>query len=135
MRGPTVAPRARREDGWLHTGDLGWIDEEGRLLLDGRKAETIISGGENISPAEVEGVLEAHPGVLEAAVLGRPDPDWGEAVTAIVVTRAGAAPSEEELLAHCASALVPYKIPKAIVLSAEPLPRTRSGKLRRGELR
>jgi O-succinylbenzoic acid--CoA ligase len=135
VRGPTVAPRALQRDGWLHTGDLGWIDQEGRLLLDGRKAETIISGGENVAPPEVEAVLEAHAGVLEAAVLGRPDPDWGEAVTAIVVRRAGAAPSERELRAHCARTLAPYKVPKAIVLSTEPLPRTPSGKLKRRELR
>ena len=79
----------------------------------GRKADTIVSGGENVAPAEVEAVLEAHPQVLEAAVLGRPDPQWGEAVTAIVVARAGRPLLEaEELRAHCARALAPYKVPK-----------------------
>jgi len=133
VRGPTVAPGAVSTDGWLHTGDLGSLDERGRLRVTGRKADTIVSGGENVSPAEVEAVLEAHEGVLEAAVLGRADAEWGEAVTAIVVARSGASVDEAELRHHCAGRLAPYKVPKRFVLSAEPLPRTRSGKLlRRG---
>jgi O-succinylbenzoic acid--CoA ligase len=135
LAGPTVAPAAVGADGWLHTGDLGELDGLGRLLVTGRKADTIVSGGENVAPAEVEAVLEAHPHVLEAAVLGRSDPRWGEAVTAIVVARAGAALEPEELRAHCARALAPFKVPKQVVLAAEPLPRTRSGKLLRRELR
>ncbi len=134
LAGPTVAPAAFGADGWLHTGDLGELDDRGRLLVTGRKADTIVSGGENVAPVEVEAVLEAHPQVLEAAVLGRTDPRWGEAVTAIVVARAGAELEPEELRAHCARALAPYKVPKQVVLSAEPLPRTRSGKLLRREL-
>ena len=90
VAGPTVAPGSLAGDGWLHTGDLGALDEHGRLRVTGRKADTIVSGGENVAPAEVEAVLEAHPDVLEAAVLGRADERWGEAVTAIVVTRPGA---------------------------------------------
>jgi O-succinylbenzoic acid--CoA ligase len=135
VRGPTVAAGAAAEDGWLHTGDLGMLEPDGRLLVDGRKAETIVSGGENVSPAEVEAVLAAHPKVLEAAVLGRPDREWGEAVTAVVVARPGAEPDEDELRAHCARALAPYKVPKRMILTFEPLPRTPSGKLRRRELR
>jgi len=135
VSGPTVAPAAIASDGWLHTGDLGELDERGRLRVSGRKADTIVSGGENVAPAEVEAVLEAHPGVLEAAVLGRLDPRWGEAVTAIVVTRAGGGLDIEELRAHCAGALAPYKVPKQFALATEPLPRTRSGKLLRRELR
>ncbi len=135
LAGPTIAPAARAADGWLHTGDLGELDQDQRLRVTGRKADTIVSGGENVAPIEVEAVLEAHPQVLEAAVLGRSDPQWGEAVTAIVVARAGAAPEPEELRAYCARALAPYKVPKRVVLSAEPLPRTRSGKLLRRELR
>ncbi len=134
VRGPTVAPAAVASDGWLHTGDLGDLDDRGRLRVSGRRADTIVSGGENVAPAEVEAVLEAHPQVLEAAVLGRPDPQWGEAVTAIVVTRPGSAVQGEELRAHCARALAPYKVPKRFLLAAEPLPRTRSGKLLRREL-
>lgn len=135
IAGPTVAPASRGHDGWLHTGDLGVLDEHGRLRVTGRQAETIISGGENVAPAEVEAVLEAHPDVLEAAVVGRPDPGWGETVTAIVVPRVGRAPAGEALRAHCARSLAPYKVPRQIVLRAGPLPRTRSGKLLRRKLR
>jgi O-succinylbenzoic acid--CoA ligase len=135
LAGPTVAPGALASDGWLHTGDLGELDERGRLRVSGRKADTIVSGGENVAPAEVEAVLEAHAGVLEAAVLGREDPQWGEAVTAIVVARAGEQLDAGALRAHCACALAPYKVPKHFVLTSEPLPRTRSGKLLRRELR
>jgi O-succinylbenzoic acid--CoA ligase len=135
VRGPTVAPGAPAADGWLHTGDLGSLDDAGRLCVTGRKADTIVSGGENVAPAEVEAVLEAHAGVREAAVLGRPDERWGEAVTAIVVARAGAELDPEELREHCLRALAPFKVPKRFVLAAEPLPRTRSGKLLRRELR
>jgi O-succinylbenzoic acid--CoA ligase len=134
VRGPTVAPASLAADGWLHTGDLGRLDEHGRLHVSGRKADTIVSGGENVAPAEVEAVLEAHPGVLEAAVLGRPHERWGEAVTAIVVARPGAQLDREDLRAHCARALAPFKVPKELVLSGAPLPRTRSGKLLRREL-
>jgi O-succinylbenzoic acid--CoA ligase len=135
VRGPTVAPGALSPDGWLHTGDLGGLDGEGRLIVTGRKADTIVSGGENVAPAEVEAVLESHPDVLEAAVLGRADPHWGEAVTAIVVARPGAELEGEMLRSHCTRALAPYKVPKQFVLAAGPLPRTRSGKLLRRTLR
>jgi len=135
VQGPTVAPGSLCSDGWLHTGDLGSIDERTRLRVTGRKTDTIVSGGENVAPAEVEAVLESHPRVLEAAVLGRRDPRWGQAVTAIVVARPGAVLRVDELRVHCARALAPYKVPRDFVLAAEPLPRTRSGKLLRRELR
>ncbi len=135
VAGPTVAPGALTDDGWLHTGDVGSFDERGGLWITGRKADTIVSGGENVAPSEVEAVLEVHADVLEAAVVGLPDERWGEAVTAIVVIREGAAPDDETLRAHCAATLAPYKVPKRVVLRGEPLPRTRSGKLLRRELR
>ena len=135
VAGPTVAPHALAPDGWLHTGDLGGCDERGRLRVTGRKADTIVSGGENVAPSEVEAVLESHPDVLEAAVVGLPDEQWGEAVTAIVVARPGALTDGDRLRAHCAAALASYKVPKRVVLRGEPLPRTRSGKLLRRELR
>jgi O-succinylbenzoic acid--CoA ligase len=135
VQGPTVAPARLAPDGWLRTGDLGALDEHGWLSVTGRKADTIVSGGENVAPAEVEAVLEAHPGVLEAAVLGRSDPEWGEAVTAVVVARPGAVLSEQGLREHCARVLAPYKVPKHLVLTSVPLPRTPSGKLLRRELR
>jgi O-succinylbenzoic acid--CoA ligase len=134
VQGPTVAPAAPASDGWLHTGDLGRLGEHGELLVTGRKADTIVSGGENVAPAEVEAALEAHPDVLEAAVLGRPDERWGEAVTAIVVPREGGRLEAGELREHCAATLAPFKVPKHFELSSQPLPRTRSGKLLRREL-
>jgi o-succinylbenzoate---CoA ligase len=134
VTGPTVAPGSLDRDGWLHTGDLGALDEHGRLHVTGRKADTIVSGGENVAPAEVEAVLEAHPDVLEAAVLPRTDERWGEAVTAIVVTRPGVVIEVQQLRAHCARGLAAHKVPKQVSFVNEPLPRTRSGKLLRNEL-
>jgi o-succinylbenzoate---CoA ligase len=135
LAGPTIARGSLDADGWLRTGDFGELDGEGRLSVTGRKADTIVSGGENVAPAEVEAVLETHPDVLEAAVLGRPDERWGEAVTAIVVTRPGRVLDGEALRSHCAGSLAPYKVPKRVILSGGPLPRTASGKLLRRELR
>jgi O-succinylbenzoic acid--CoA ligase len=135
VAGPTVAPGAVGQDGWLHTGDLGAFDEHGRLSVTGRKADTIVTGGENVAPSEVEAVLEAHPAVLEAAVVGRLDGQWGEAVTAWVVVRPESEIDLSALRAHCARALAPYKVPKDFHLADRPLPRTRSGKLLRRELR
>jgi O-succinylbenzoic acid--CoA ligase len=134
LQGPTLAPGALAQDGWLHTGDLGSFDARGGLWITGRKADTIVSGGENVAPSEVEAVLESHPEVLEAAVLARPDEQWGEAVTAIVVPRPERSPDAAELRTHCAAKLAAYKVPKQIELRTEPLPRTRSGKLLRREL-
>ncbi|HTD57959.1 MAG TPA: AMP-binding protein, partial [Solirubrobacteraceae bacterium] len=138
VAGPTVARSASSGDGFLHTGDLGRIDGEGFLQVSGRKAETIVSGGENVSPSEVEAVLEAFPGVIEAAVVGREDPQWGEAVTAIVVVAPEQGPErsvgEGPLREHCAARLAPFKVPKRVELVTAPLPRTRSGKLLRREL-
>jgi O-succinylbenzoic acid--CoA ligase len=141
LSGPTLARSAIEPDGRLHSGDLGRIDESGFLHVSGRKADTIISGGENVAPSEVEAVLEAFPGVLEAAVLGRPDPRWGEAVSAIVVVapqadqeQGEAGVEEDALRAHCAARLAPFKVPKRVQIVSEPLPRTASGKLLRREL-
>jgi o-succinylbenzoate---CoA ligase len=135
LAGPTIAPAALAADGWLHTGDLGHLDELGFLHVTGRKADTIVTGGENVSPTEVEAVLEAHPAVLEAAVVGREDVQWGEAVSAILVVAPGREVGEEQLREHCAARLAPFKVPKRFTLVSEPLPRTRSGKLLRRELR
>jgi o-succinylbenzoate---CoA ligase len=132
--GPTVAPGSLGPDGRLHTGDLGEIDANGFLRVNGRKADTIISGGENVAPSEVESVLEAHPSVIEAAVLGRSDPHWGEAVVAIVVASPQADIEEAELRAHCLARLAPYKVPKQVRIVSDSLPRTASGKLLRREL-
>lgn len=135
VSGPTVSPDAGDGSGVLRTGDLGAFDDEGRLRIVGRKADTIVTGGENVAPAEVEAVLEAHPGVLEAAVVGRPDDEWGEAIVALVRPRdPQAPPADEQLREHCAARLARFKVPKAYIMLSEPLPRTGSGKLVRRSL-
>jgi O-succinylbenzoic acid--CoA ligase len=138
VSGPTVSPDAGDEAGRLHTGDLGAFDETDParpLRIVGRKADTIVTGGENVAPAEVEAVLEAHPGVLEAAVVGRPDDEWGEAIVALVRPRdRHAPPPADALRAHAAERLARFKVPKDYILIAAPLPRTASGKLIRREL-
>jgi O-succinylbenzoic acid--CoA ligase len=133
VQGPTVSRGAVDADGWLHTGDLGHIDEEGFLYVTGRRSEVIVTGGENVMPAEVEAVLLSHPAVADAAVVGRPDPEWQEAVCALVVLVEGGEATEEELRAHCSSSLAGFKVPKRVDFVAE-LPRTASGKLLRGQL-
>ncbi len=134
VRGPMVSAGALSDDGWLHTGDLGRIDDRGRLAITGRKADTIVTGGENVAPAEVEGVLLSHPAVADAAVHGRVDPQWGEAVVAKVVARDGAVVEAEELRSFCAARLAGFKVPKAFEF-APALPRSETGKLLRRELR
>jgi o-succinylbenzoate---CoA ligase len=134
VQGPTVAPGTADEDGWLHTGDLGRIDEDGFLYVEGRLGDMIVTGGENVQPAEVEEVLLRHPDVADAAAVGRPDDAWQEAVTALVVVREGAATDAERLREHCATQLAGFKVPKRFEFVAT-LPRTASGKLLRRELR
>jgi O-succinylbenzoic acid--CoA ligase len=134
VSGPTVAPSATLRDGRLATGDLGRLDERGWLQVLGRKADTIVTGGENVAPAEVEAVLEAHPLVIEAAVVGRAHEEWGEMVAAWIVAEPGARIDWDELLAHCRAHLASYKIPKEFDRTDQRLPRTPSGKLLRKEL-
>ena len=129
VSGPTVAG-----GGTLHTGDLGRWGAGGALEIVGRKADTIITGGENVAPARVEAVLESHEAVLEAAVQGRPDEEWGEAVVALVVLRPGASATPDDLRRHAAERLERHAVPKSVVLRDEPLPRTASGKLLRRAL-
>jgi o-succinylbenzoate---CoA ligase len=131
VRGPMVARGAVAEDGWLHTGDLGRLDDDGRLHVLGRLKELIVTGGENVAPLEVEQVLLGHPAVADAGVAGLPDPEWGEAVTAFVVLREPA--DGEELRAWCRERLEPFKVPKAIH-AVERLPRNAGGKLLRDRL-
>jgi acyl-CoA synthetase (AMP-forming)/AMP-acid ligase II len=132
-RGPTVSEGAVGGDGWLHTGDLGQFDERGRLTITGRIADTIVTGGENVSPVQVEEALLEHPAVADAAVHSRPDPEWGEAVVATVVLRNGTIVDPEELREHCAGLLARFKVPKEIAFTNR-LPRTASGKLLRRRL-
>ena len=134
VQGPTVAPGVTDEDGWLHTGDLGRMDDDGFLYVEGRLGDVIITGGENVLPGEVEETLMRHPAVADAAVVGRSDPEWQEAVTAVVVLREPGLASADDLRGHCAAELAGYKVPKRIEFADE-LPRTASGKLVRRELR
>ena len=134
VQGPVVAPGCADEDGWLHTGDLGRIDDEGFLYVEDRLGDVIVSGGENVLPAEVEEVLLRHPDVADAAAVGRADAEWQEAVEAVVVLRDGAAAGAAELRQHCAESLAGYKVPKRFEFVSE-LPRTDSGKLLRQALR
>jgi O-succinylbenzoic acid--CoA ligase len=134
VQGPTVGPGLADEDGWLHTGDLGRIDDEGFLYVEDRLDDLIVTGGENVVPSEVEDVLLRHPGVAEAAAVARPDPEWQQAVTAVVVLRDGAQASADELRRHCASSLAGHKVPKRVEFAPE-LPRTPSGKVLRRALR
>jgi O-succinylbenzoic acid--CoA ligase len=134
VQGPTVAPGSADADGWLHTGDLGHIDEEGFLYVRDRIDDMIVSGGENVVPAEVEEVLLRHPAVADAAVIGREDPEWQQAVTAVVVLENGAEATPDDLRRHCADSLAGFKVPKRVEL-ASALPRTPSGKLMRRALR
>jgi o-succinylbenzoate---CoA ligase len=130
VRGPMVSRGALSDDGWLHTGDRGSLDDHGFLHVEGRIKDTIVTGGENVAAAEVEEALVAHPAVADAAVVGRPDPEWGERVTAFVVANGV---GDEELVAWCRARLAGYKVPRAIVRVDE-LPRTASGKLLKGLL-
>jgi O-succinylbenzoic acid--CoA ligase len=134
VQGPTVAPGCADADGWLHTGDLGRIDDEGFLYVEDRIDDMIVTGGENVVPAEVEQVLLRHPEVVEAAVVGRDDPEWQQAVTAVVVLQSGADATADELRRHCAASLASFKVPKRVELAAA-LPRAPSGKLLRRALR
>jgi acyl-CoA synthetase (AMP-forming)/AMP-acid ligase II len=137
MRGYLAKPAetaAALRDGWLHTGDVGHLDEDGYLVLVDRKKELIIRGGENISPSEVEAVLATHPAVLEVAVVGRPDPVMGEEPVAFVVTRDGQSVDPADLLEHARRVLAKFKVPKEIrVLQA--LPRNAMGKIVKAPLR
>ena len=137
MRGYWNMPKETAEtirDGWLHTGDLGRMDEDGFIFIVDRKKDMIISGGENIYSQEVEDVLYSHPAVLYAAVIGVPDEKWGEAVKAVLVLRNGMKATEEEIIEHCKVNLAGYKKPKSIEFR-ESLPMTGSGKIQKNLIR
>jgi acyl-CoA synthetase (AMP-forming)/AMP-acid ligase II len=130
---PDATAQAIR-DGWFHTGDAGYVDEEGFIFLKDRIKDVIISGGENVYPAEVEAILMSHPEVLECAVIGVPDAKWGETVKAVVVRRQGAALSEAALVEWSRDKLAGFKRPSSIDFIAT-LPRNAAGKLLKRTLR
>jgi acyl-CoA synthetase (AMP-forming)/AMP-acid ligase II len=122
------------EGGWLRTGDMGYMDQEGYIYLTGRGDDMIIRGGENISPEEVENVLHSHPKVEEAAVIGIPDPEWGQEPRAVVVLKKGEAATPEEIIEFCRARLAGFKRPRSVVFM-ESLPRNPMGKVLRKRLR
>ncbi|RNI18983.1 class I adenylate-forming enzyme family protein [Flexivirga caeni] len=137
MRGYLGRPEETEKvvrDGWLHTGDVGIIDEDGYLAIVDRLKDMIIRGGENIYPKEIEECLYNHPAVLEAAVVGKPDEFYGEVPVAFVATKPGRTVTAEELLDHCTASLARYKVPTEIVIRTE-LPKNSVGKLVKGMLR
>jgi long-chain acyl-CoA synthetase len=121
-------------NGWIHTGDMGYYDDEGYIYIADRKKDMIISGGENVYPREVEDVLYQHPAVLEAAVIGVPDSYWVEKVHAVVVTKKGVSTTAEELTAFCKKRIAGYKTPKTIEF-VDSLPKNAAGKILKRELR
>lgn len=143
VRGPNVfceywgdqqANREALRDGWYRTGDIGQRDADGHYWVRDRKKNLIISGGENIYPAEVERVLGEHPDVEECAVVGRADPHWGEVPVAYVARRAGARIEAEALAAHVQSQVARFKVPREFIFKSE-LPRTALGKIQHSILR
>ena len=144
MRGPAVMrgywkdPARTREtlaDGWLRSGDVGYLDEDGFIHVVDRLKDMIISGGENIYCAEVENALTSHPGVLACAVLGLSDERWGERVHAVVVPKAGAALDSGQLDLHCRSLIAGYKVPRSYDIRSVPLPLSGVGKVQKNKLR
>lgn len=143
VRGPIVmagywnrpdASAAALENGWLRTGDIGFLDAEGYLYVLDRRDDLIITGGENVYPAEVEAALLAHPAVAEAGVVGVPDERWGHAVAAAVVLKPGARAGASDIAAFCRDRLAGYKVP-SIIRFVDSLPRTAAGKVQRHLLR
>lgn len=133
FKNPEATAEALRS-GWLHTGDLGYRDEEGYFFIVGRKKEMIIRGGENIYPKEIEEILYRHPQVAEAAVVGLPDPLWGEEVAAFIIPKPQETPDGDEIMAFCRRQLANFKCPRRVILVSE-LPKTATGKIQKGVLR
>jgi long-chain acyl-CoA synthetase len=122
-------------EGWLRTGDAGYLDEDGYLYIQDRIKDMIITGGENVYPAEVENAVHGHPHVAEVAVIGVPDEIWGESVKAIVVAKPGVTPDADDIIAFTRERIAHFKAPRSVDFLATPLPRSASGKILRRELR
>ncbi len=136
MKGYLKNPQATEEafaGGWFHTGDLGVVHPDGYIELKDRSKDIIISGGENISTVEVESVLYRHPAVLEAAVVARPDPMWGETPCAFVDLKPEAVASADDIIGFCREHLARFKAPRTVIFG--PLPKTSTGKIQKFLLR
>jgi acyl-CoA synthetase (AMP-forming)/AMP-acid ligase II len=131
---PEETAALRDEDGWLRTGDAGHFDRDGFLYITDRIKDMVITGGENVYPAEVEKVLAGHPGVAEVAVIGTPDQQWGEVVTAVIVPTSGSTIDLAEIQTFARQHLGGYKIPRRVEVVPE-LPRNASGKVLKRTLR
>jgi len=131
---PDATAKTMTEDGWIHTGDAGYLDEDGYLFIHDRMKDMIITGGENVYPAEVESAIFGHPAVQEVAVIGIPDPKWGETVKAVVVPKPGTRIEEADIIAWARERIAAFKAPRSIDV-IEALPRNASGKILRKDLR
>jgi o-succinylbenzoate---CoA ligase len=144
VRGPIIMPgyygrpeataESMRGD-WFHTGDVGYLDSDGYLYVLDRRDDLVVTGGENVYPAEIEAVLSGHPDIIEAGVIGIPDDEWGQRVVAIITLNSPDQPDPELLREWCRNHLAGYKIPTSFQFTREPLPRNAGGKLLRRQLR
>jgi acyl-CoA synthetase (AMP-forming)/AMP-acid ligase II len=123
------------QGGWYHSGDGGYMDEDGFLFLAGRIKDMIISGGENVYPLEIENLLSLHPAVRECAIIGIPDDKWGESVHAVIRPQPDATVTEADIIAYCRDALAHYKCPRSVSFRDEPMPLTSINKVRKSALR
>jgi fatty-acyl-CoA synthase len=133
-RNPEATQETMTSDGWFRTGDAGYLDEDGYLFIHDRVKDMIISGGENVYPAEVESAIYGHPAVLEVAVIGVPDEKWGEAVKAVCVPKPGTTIDPDDVISWARERIAAFKAPKTIDI-IEALPRNASGKILRKDLR
>ncbi|MBK6708303.1 MAG: AMP-binding protein [Sphingomonadales bacterium] len=133
--GNDEATRAALRDGWLRTGDVGHMDDDGYLYITDRIKDMIVTGGENVSSSEVESAIAAHPAVAQVAVVAAPDPLWGERIHAFIELREGAFASEAEIAGHCRELIAAYKCPKSMTIGTEPLPLSSVGKIKKDVLR
>lgn len=133
--GNEAATAAALRDGWLRTGDIGYLDEDGYLFITDRLKDMIVTGGENVSSSEVENALASHPAVALVAVVAAPDPIWGERIHAFVQLRTGQFADEAALAAHCRERIAGYKCPRSMAISHDPLPLSSVGKVKKDVLR
>jgi fatty-acyl-CoA synthase len=131
---PDATARTRTADGWVHTGDAGYLDADGYVYIHDRMKDMIISGGENVYPAEVESAIYGHPDVADVAVIGVPDDTWGEAVKAVCVPKPGHTVDADSIIAWARERIAGFKVPKSVDIVDE-LPRNPTGKILRRSLR